>query len=119
MMLAATAAPEAHTVYRGFSRARSSATRTFPMLRVKIPGRSQRSGGTAPAKDDEKRIVTTVSATTNRTTHAAPVHIATCRQIAAETAASTSRRFVKCGSKTFATDPGMIQIRSTRPTAMV
>jgi len=47
------------------------------MLRVKMPGRSQRKGATAPEKDDEKRIVTSGSATTNTNTHAAPVHIAT------------------------------------------
>jgi len=47
------------------------------MLRVKMPGRSQRKGATAPEKDEEKRIVTSGSATTNTNTHAAPVHIAT------------------------------------------
>jgi hypothetical protein len=56
-----------------------------------MPGSSQRSGCNGSGEGVEKRTVITGSATANTTMQAAPVHMITCRQMAAETRASLAR----------------------------
>ena len=94
-MLITDTKPADKAVKSTFSRATISATRTFAMLNVKIPGRSHRKGRATGENADEYNTPTTMSARRYRSRQAIAVQMITCRHMTAASAGSRSFELVR------------------------